>query len=88
MRKKCPYLELFWSVFSRIRTEYREIKVISEYNKGMGGVDLFDMLLGSYRQNLRSKKWWWPLFVNALNIAVVGMEINQPKVSVKMLTKT
>ena len=22
LRKKCPYLELFWSAFSRIRTEY------------------------------------------------------------------
>ena len=21
-RKKCPYLELFWSAFSRMRTEY------------------------------------------------------------------
>ena len=25
LRKKCPYSELFWSVFSRIQTEYREI---------------------------------------------------------------
>ena len=24
LRKKCPYSELFWSVFSRIRTEYGE----------------------------------------------------------------
>ena len=47
-------------------------KVISEYNKGMGGVDLLDMLLGSYRPNLCSKKLWWPLFSNALNIAVVA----------------
>ena len=23
LRKKCLYLEFFWSVFSRIRTEYR-----------------------------------------------------------------
>ena len=23
LRKKCPYSELFWSVFSRIQTEYR-----------------------------------------------------------------
>ena len=29
LRKKCPYLELFWSTFSRIRTEYREILRIS-----------------------------------------------------------
>ena len=47
-------------------------KFISEYNKGMGGVDLLDILLGSCRPNLCSKKWWWSLFSNALNIAVVA----------------
>ena len=25
MREKCPYSEFFWSVFSRIQTEYGEI---------------------------------------------------------------
>ena len=28
LRKKCPYSELFWSVFSRIRTEYGEVRSI------------------------------------------------------------
>ena len=32
LRKMCPYLELFWSVFSRIRTEYGEIWSISPYS--------------------------------------------------------
>ena len=31
LRKKCSYSELFWSVFSRIRTEYGEILRISPY---------------------------------------------------------
>ena len=35
LRKKCPYLELFWSVFSRIRTEYKEILGISPYSVQM-----------------------------------------------------
>ena len=26
LREKCPYSELFWSVFSRIRPEYGEIQ--------------------------------------------------------------
>ena len=26
MRKKCPYSGFFWSAFSRIRTEYGEIR--------------------------------------------------------------
>ena len=34
LRKKCPYSELFWSVFSRIRIEYGEIRSIqSEHRK-------------------------------------------------------
>ena len=31
LHEKCPYLELFWSVFSCIRTEYGEIRSISPY---------------------------------------------------------
>ena len=31
LRKKCPYSELSWSTFSRIRTEYGEI--ISKFNQ-------------------------------------------------------
>ena len=30
-REKCPYLELFWSVFYRIRAEYGEIRSIFPY---------------------------------------------------------
>ena len=33
--KKCPYSELFWSVFSRIRTEYGEIRSVSLYSVRM-----------------------------------------------------
>ena len=28
LRKKCPYSELFWSKFSRIRTDYGEIRSV------------------------------------------------------------
>ena len=35
LRKKCPYSELFWSAFSRIRTEYGEILRISPYSVRM-----------------------------------------------------
>ena len=35
LRKKCPYSELFCSVFSRIRTKYREIRSISPYSVWM-----------------------------------------------------
>ena len=32
LREKCLYLELFWSLFSRIWTEYAEIRSISPYS--------------------------------------------------------
>ena len=35
MREKSPYSELFWSVFSRIRTQYREIPLISPFSVRM-----------------------------------------------------
>ena len=35
LHEKCPYLELFWSAFSRIRTEFREIFRISPYSVQM-----------------------------------------------------
>ena len=35
LRKKCPYSELFWSAFSRIRSEYREILRIFPYSVRM-----------------------------------------------------
>ena len=35
LRKKCPDSELFWSVFSRIRTEYGKIRSTSPYSVRM-----------------------------------------------------
>ena len=35
LRKKCPYSELFWPAFSRIQTEYGEIRSISPYSVRM-----------------------------------------------------
>ena len=32
LRKMCPYLELFWSAFFHIRTEYGEIEHLSVFS--------------------------------------------------------
>ena len=37
LREKCPCSEFFWSVFSHIRTEYREILRICPYSVWMWG---------------------------------------------------
>ena len=37
----------------------------------MGGVDLLDRALSDLRPVIRWKKWYWPLVINAINIASV-----------------
>ena len=44
------------------RVEIDQPNSISVYNKTMGGVDRMDQNIGAYMINIRSKKWWWPLF--------------------------
>ena len=44
----------------------KEIKckvAVPQYNKGMGGVDLADQNIATYRIAIKSKKWWWAFFV-------------------------
>ncbi|KRZ06700.1 PiggyBac transposable element-derived protein 3 [Trichinella zimbabwensis] len=47
-------------------------EIVGRYNTLMGGIGILDKLLSSYRPHLRAKKWWWNLFSNALNVAVVA----------------
>ena len=37
----------------------------------MGGVDLLDRALSDLKPVIRGKKWYWPLVINAINIAFV-----------------
>lgn len=57
---------------SNKKVEIPQPHLIKKYNEGMGGVDVMDRLLGSYRPRLRSKKWWWNLFSNGLNMALIA----------------
>ena len=49
----------------------QQTAVIAAYNRRMGGVDLLDRALSDLRPVIRGKKWYWPLVINALNIAFV-----------------
>lgn len=44
--------------------------VFAQYNKGMGGVDLMDQNIASYRTRMRQRKWWWPIFVYLFDASV------------------
>ncbi|XP_029459182.1 piggyBac transposable element-derived protein 3-like [Rhinatrema bivittatum] len=61
-----------YSLKEKKKVLIKQPKIIGAYNQGMGGVDLLDRLLSAYRPTLRSKKWWWNLFSNGLNMAVVA----------------
>ena len=45
--------------------------IIAAYNREMRGVELLDCALSDLRHVIRGKKWYWPLVINALNIAFV-----------------
>ena len=52
LREKCLYSRFFWSVFSRIRTEYGEILGISPYSVRLWGYT--DQEISEYRHFSRS----------------------------------
>ena len=62
--EKCPYSELFCSVFSRIRTEYEEIRSISAYSVRMQ--ENTDQNNSEYEHFLRSDIFVY-IFVKSAN---------------------
>ena len=56
LREKCLYSELFWSAFSSIRTEYRDIRNISPYSAQMR--ENADQNNSEYQHVLRSAAYF------------------------------
>lgn len=61
-----------WSSSAQEKVNVQQPKLFSSYNCSMGGVDLLDQAANNYRVCIRGKKWWWPLFTQMLNVAVVN----------------
>lgn len=60
---------------SRSSKAFHEVdcpKIVQIYNKNMGGVNLLDSLLGLYRINVRSKKWYFHVLTHMLDLSVVA----------------
>ena len=62
LRKKCSYSEIYWSGFSYIRTEYREISNISPYS--------VRTLENTDQKKFRTRKLFtqWPYFFFLLSV--------------------
>ena len=67
-----PVLQAIRRVKGNSNVSVHQPFIVRQYNMWMGGVDLMDRLLSSYRPMIRGTKWWWPLFLNALNVSIVA----------------
>ena len=47
-------------------------KPFQDYNKQMGGVDLFSQFVPTYRVCIRSRKWWWSFFAWVVNTSMAN----------------
>lgn len=61
-----------WSSATKEKTEVPQPLLSKNYNRGMGGVDLMDQSVNSYRIDIKEKKWWWVIFTHILNMAVAN----------------
>ena len=52
------------------RVNIDQQNIINQYNMPIGGDDGMDQNISAYMINLRSKKWWWPLFQLVVDVAV------------------
>jgi hypothetical protein len=58
-----------------IREEIQSSPMHKEYTTYMHGVDVVDQLRASYSCQVRSHKWWHPIFYFLLDMKIVNMYI-------------
>lgn len=61
-----------WSSKERKSVNVPQPHLIAMHNKYMGGVDHLDLLIQKYRIGVRGKKWYFNLFTNMVDTAVVN----------------
>lgn len=64
-----------WSKAAQKDIQISQPYLIAQYNKFMGGVDKLDWLIQKYRTKIRGKKWYFPIFTNLLDCAIVNAYI-------------
>lgn len=61
-----------WSKQQKMKIDVPQPHLFKNYNRYMGGVDLSDQSVNTYRISIRGKKWWWPLFTYMLDLAMTN----------------
>ena len=61
-----------WSKSAKKQVDVPILKPFEDYSKQMGSVDLFNQFVSTYKACIRSKKWWWPFFVWAVNTSIAN----------------
>ena len=62
-----------WSKSAKKRVDAPMPKGFEGYNKQMGGVDLCDQFVSTFRvRTFRSKKWWWSFLAWAVNALIAN----------------
>ena len=59
------------------RREWKKINCVQPFcfylcNQAMEGVDLLDRFISQYRPTIQGKKWYWPLFLNCVQMITVA----------------
>ena len=61
-----------WSKPAKKRVDVPMPKPFENYSNQMGGADLFDQFVSTYRVRIRSKKCWWPFFAWAVKTSMTN----------------
>lgn len=59
--------------WNRVAKKYDQFPIpecIKKYNSNMGGVDLMDQNINTYRISIRDKKWWWSIFTWMVDVSI------------------
>ena len=60
---------------SKTKDAVSQPHVFKNYCQYMGGVDKHDWWISKYATTIRAKKWYWPIFIRILDMAVVNAHI-------------
>lgn len=61
-----------WDAKQKKNVETNRPKVVEEYNKFMGGIDLLNMCSNMYKYQIRSRRWYMYIFFHTLTLALVN----------------